>query len=423
MPKLLLYSANKSDATAAEKLLVHLPVINEAAFVASSTAVQPAEGNLLFNPSLEMVDFDNDSLATGWQSQKEGESDTKFTRLNFGHTGSSSLKVEVSNHVDGVSYYQFTPLAILGGGTCDYSVRYLSNTYSEVNAVYAMNDGSTEYQYLGVSYPSPNGWSTLTTRLVPPEGAVTVSIYNLLYNNGTLITDDYVLTRATVVPFDRPMVTITFDDAFESFYENAFPLFQKYHMDGTIYLVSNDFKAPRFMSVKQIKELEEHGFEIGSHSVSHAHLPALSSKELRYELEESKRVIEKKLGHPIEAFAAPYGEYNDFVQAEIMKVYDSHRSVDVGFNTKDNLTKKNIRAMSAVVDTEPETVLGWVDTAIANGAWLSLVYHDIVEDGGMFTNTPDHLEAVLAGLAARDIDVVTNKEALEYIESKNLTTD
>lgn len=68
--------------------------------------------------------------------------------------------------------------------------------------------------------------------------------------------------------------------------------------------------------------------------------------------------------------------------------------------------------MSPIVSTSPETVLEWVDEAIRNRAWLSIVYHDIIDGGLTYTNTPEHLETVLSGLKARGVRVLTNQAAL-----------
>jgi len=377
----------------------------------------PTLGNLVPNPSLEVVSSADPTLPESWKRNKSGTNNAKFTYLNTGNTGNRSLKTVITNYTSGVAYYEFVPQPIVAGQTYEYSVRYKANVYAEVDAAITLADGSVEYQYLGVSYPSPDHWSTFRTRIVAPDNAVSVTIYNMLYSAGFLITDDYSLTQENILPLKKPIVTLTFDDAFTNFYDNGLPLFKEYNMGGTIYLVGQDFENPEYMTPAQLNEFEANGFEMGSHTMTHPHLPLSSPEELKYELEESKRLIESKIGHGITSFATPYGEYNDTVLAEIMKVYDSHRSVDTGYNSADNYTKTNIKAMSAIVSTSPETVLKWVDTAISSKAWLSIVYHDIVDGGGEYTNTPAHLEAVLAGLKARGVDVMTTKEALDYIDS------
>jgi len=71
--------------------------------------------------------------------------------------------------------------------------------------------------------------------------------------------------------------------------------------------------------------------------------------------------------------------------------------------------------MSATNLTSPETVLGWVDDAIRDKAWLVLVYHDIVDNGPTFSNTPAHLQTVVNGIKARGVPVKTVDKALDEI--------
>lgn len=375
----------------------------------------PGTNNIVPNPSLETVDPNNKNLPLSWNSIKAGNNDAVFSYLTSGFTGSRSLQVKITNFTNGVAYYEFPPQTITSGKTYEFSVKYKSDTYAEIDALITMNDGSVEYQYLGVSYPSDNVWSTFTTRVTLPPNAKSMSIYSLLYSTGTLVTDDYSITPVTVIPLQVPIVTLTFDDFFTSFYDNAYPLFKKNNMSATMYLVNDDIDKPGIMTKSQLKEISDYGFEIGSHTVTHPHLPLLSNTDLDNELKQSKDQISSYINLPVDSFASPYGEYNSNVLNHIKQFYSSHRSVDVGYNTKDNFDKNNIKAMSVTSMTSPETVLGWVDEAIRNKAWLVLVYHDIVDNGPLYSNTPDHLDKVLSGLKDRGVNVKTNKKALSEI--------
>jgi peptidoglycan/xylan/chitin deacetylase (PgdA/CDA1 family) len=62
---------------------------------------------------------------------------------------------------------------------------------------------------------------------------------------------------------------------------------------------------------------ELRGLDVGSHGVTHAHLPRLSDEELRGELVESKQQIEDELGRPCSDFAYPYGEHDERVRAAV----------------------------------------------------------------------------------------------------------
>lgn len=387
-------------------------------FLVNNTPASPPSAsteNIVPNLSLETVSPANTNLPLSWKKTKTGNNNASFTYLKTGYSGSRSLQVKISRFTSGVAYYSFDAQPVVSGKTYEFSMKYKSDTYTECDAAVTLADGTVQYEYLGVVYPSPSGWSTFRTRLTLPDTAKSATVYTLLYSAGSLVTDDYSLSRVTIVPFSEAVVTLTFDEFTSSLYENVYPLFKKYGMVGTMYLVSSELGQPGMMTSTELHNFQNSGFEIGSHTVSHPHLPLLSSDEVDAELRNSQSVISQYMGTPVESFASPYGEYTDQVLEQIKQFYSSHRSVDVGYNTKDNFDPYNIKAMSPISSTSPETVLGWVDEAIRNRAWLSIVYHDIVDGGPTFSNTSAHLETVLAGLQARGVRVLTNRAALSEV--------
>lgn len=70
---------------------------------------------------------------------------------------------------------------------------------------------------------------------------------------------------------------------------------------------------------EQIAELKKAGVRFGSHSLTHSDLTKLDDKELAKETAESKRILEERLGEPIEGFAYPYGYFNDRVISAVKK--------------------------------------------------------------------------------------------------------
>ncbi len=132
--------------------------------------------------------------------------------------------------------------------------------------------------------------------------------------------------------FDRKVV-ISFDDGYEDIYSNAFPILQKYGFSAFIFVITGfvgkynswDYNVGRrrkHLSWKQIKEMSNHGFGFGSHTVNHPDLtkiePACGGVE--YELEKSKEVLEDKLGKETSFLSYPFGRYNRFVQEEAQRL-------------------------------------------------------------------------------------------------------
>lgn len=67
---------------------------------------------------------------------------------------------------------------------------------------------------------------------------------------------------------------------------------------------------------EQLREMAEAGITIGSHTVTHPALPALSRDDALRELTESKALLESEIGRPVSLFAYPFGEFEHF-NAEI----------------------------------------------------------------------------------------------------------
>lgn len=76
------------------------------------------------------------------------------------------------------------------------------------------------------------------------------------------------------------------------------------------------------MDVAQLRQLQAHGWEIGSHGVTHESLLKLSDEELMMQLVDSKRILEDLFG-PIRTYAYPYGDYSPFIEKQVKKYYDS----------------------------------------------------------------------------------------------------
>ena len=106
-------------------------------------------------------------------------------------------------------------------------------------------------------------------------------------------------------------ICITFDDALQSAYVPIVEMMER-NCKCTLFVISNypDDRSSKIMTWKQIKHLDSLNVEIGSHTLSHPHLPNLSNNELRKELYDSKAKIEDVLGKQVNTIAYPYGEFD-----------------------------------------------------------------------------------------------------------------
>ena len=116
-------------------------------------------------------------------------------------------------------------------------------------------------------------------------------------------------------------VLFTFDDGYKCVYEVAYPTLREAGLNGAIFVVTNyigstndwdlnfGFKFPH-IGKREIRELHENGWIIGSHTHTHPDLLRVSHKSLKDELITSRHIIEDIIGDEVFAIAYPYGRYD-----------------------------------------------------------------------------------------------------------------
>ncbi len=169
-----------------------------------------------------------------------------------------------------------------------------------------------------------------------------------LKNNGytTISLDQMVadLERGTTSPITKPVI-LTFDDGWKNQYEYAFPLLKKYNDTATFYVYTNPIeKDERFLIWSQIKEMSDAGMTIGSHSVYHPYFSKATPAELKKEIFNSKKTLEKHLGKKVSHFATPYGQTSSQIEKLIKEAgYTTGRVT----TKKSPITKENLFHLSA----------------------------------------------------------------------------
>ena len=89
------------------------------------------------------------------------------------------------------------------------------------------------------------------------------------------------------------------------------------------------------LSWDDLREMSRMGFEIGSHTVNHVNMAAVSLDEARRELVESRKTLEDRLGQRVRWFAYPFGGKNNFTPStrtrwsSELRQMSSHRIANV----------------------------------------------------------------------------------------------
>ena len=105
-------------------------------------------------------------------------------------------------------------------------------------------------------------------------------------------------------------VVLTFDDGYADFATTVEPILAHWHFVATDYVVSGFMTRPGFMTAAQVRQMDRDGMDIGSHTVNHVDLAALSPELQQAEIDGGKAALESLLGHPVLDFAYPYGYFD-----------------------------------------------------------------------------------------------------------------
>ena len=365
-----------------------------------------------------MPDPDNAALPLGWNNSGWGSNVRSFSYLNTGHSGTKSVKATISSFSNGSAYWTTDSIPVTGGQLYDFSVYYQSSTLSEIDLTFTMSDGSFVYQYAGEGSPSPNSWTKLRTQFTAPIGAVSVNIYHDIFSVGWVTIDDLSLTPFTYQGFSRPIISITDDDGYASFYNNGLPLLKKYGFASTDYIITGSLNNdPNYMTSAMVQALYASGQEIGSHTVTHPDLTTISPTAMDSELQTSQSFLQQLLGTPVANFASPYGAYNNQIVTDALQYYRSYRGTESGYNARNNFDIGHLMVQNLVSTTTIAEVQSWINEAKSTNTWLILVYHQINPDtsAGDYNTYPSDFDAQLSAIKASGISVETVNQALNEI--------
>ena len=174
------------------------------------------------------------------------------------------------------------------------------------------------------------------------------------------------------------------------------------------------------------------GYEIASHSITHATMPGLDEANIRYELEKSKEEIKNQLGEKYTfSVEVPYGYEDDRVMQIAYKIYPALRNrmpepflkeIDRASKELPHPSDKDyVQWQRGPLHKTPLALMkSWVDTTYANkDMWLVLVFHGIDSLGWEWTPIPK-LEEYFKYIKDREdkLWIATFGDATKYIRER-----
>ena len=207
--------------------------------------------------------------------------------------------------------------------------------------------------------------------------------------------------RASAIRYLGYKGTLSFYDKADDYYESGNKLAAYQTVDSVYTRVRNgtlsggvdtsmEIANETGLSWADLKQYAAKGFEIASHTVTHAHLAIMDTANMLYELQKSKQDLLEHLG-PKYTFSAevPFGIEDPRVMKTALPVYAALRNlmpepylyeINRGDPAQPGISQKEYVQWQRgpLAKTSLAKMKSWIDTTLAHqNIWLVLVFHGV----------------------------------------------
>lgn len=185
-------------------------------------------------------------------------------------------------------------------------------------------------------------------------------------------------------------VSFVFDGGYERIYTELLPVLEEYHIKGTVYVPAGCIEGTgpcrqnlnpnaKYMSWSQIQDLKNtYGWEIGSQGLDYKRFTSLTPEEREYQLTESNKIFEQRIGVRPKSFASPYGDIDFDSVAQIAKHHTSNRLAnDQSGPNEWPYSDYYLSVVHVNNGSDIQAVYRLINDAIDKKQWLILVFDDI----------------------------------------------
>lgn len=219
---------------------------------------------------------------------------------------------------------------------------------------------------------------------------------------------------------DRPLLSITFDDAPLSATGLGADILERHGVRGTFYAAAGLCGQLAPMGVcagpEDYLDLARRGHEVGCHTHSHLDCGQASGSEIREDVDLNAAAFQA-WGLPApENFAYPYGDVSAAAKSTLTSRFNSLRALHPGLVSAG--TDLNQAPAVGIEGPEGEaTARHWLKRAKAEKAWLILYTHDVAPSPSAWGCTPEALDRLVQEAKSKGFDIVTVKAGIEAITS------
>ena len=206
------------------------------------------------------------------------------------------------------------------------------------------------------------------------------------------------------------IITIIDDDADKGFYTKLAPIARSYGIPLTSAVITQYFDGtmetpPRKMTLEQMHELNDEGFEFISHTHSHKSLTPESDDFVINELTKSQKFL-KEQGFNYRALAYPHNLEDERIHNLTRQYYD------IAFSGYHSINRHPINQMAMhriALELNLDGILERIEQASEENTWINMICH--VDQGDWFTESK--FRTVIEKALAEGFEFVTVAEGVK----------
>lgn len=392
-------------------------------FNADGTTIKLADiEDLTTTHALKQLEVDHDARSRG---RRSGQSWDNFEDL-------SQWSIQLGNlSADTSTVYSGTQSAHMTAGSDSEALIYKSLNGADlsnktISAALYIPEGDTASGSIRVTYITSGDRSNLTMTLneqlyeggwfradfgLPPNpdsGTPDLtSVDELRIRYADTDADLYIDDLRTHRPLEEPTVIIRWDDQDDSMYSTGYPIMDEYNMPGFAAVQSEHVGSTGKTTLSELKELQDSGWTVGSHSTDSQELTSVSLDEAETKLRESKRwLLDNGFYRGADYFVPPKGTTTPDLQDKIAKYYRASFIMHKG--AVGNVSAPlNLHSFLGDNRTDVENLLDHIVNPKYPHNLLVLTYHTVGEGSRI---TESDFRAIIDKIASLDIRVKTPDE-------------
>lgn len=199
---------------------------------------------------------------------------------------------------------------------------------------------------------------------------------------------------------DKAKIIFMFGDGWKSVFSQAYPIFKKYGLKGSVAIIPSMVKEKEYMSFNEIGELYREGWDMLNHSYSHSEGMYNHCEDLLKDFNRARDWMNKRYLTKSDTMAVlPYGEVNPYM---------INLFIDAGYEnvrTSDNILVINngavqyhyVKTISLLTNVAVSEVEAFLSDAWQGKKTILFSLHKIDEkaDGFHMTFDPQKLEDII----------------------------